>query len=67
MIQWRYVSTKSNQADMASPGGLIADSAWLTGPEWLADRDRWPENRVVEKSTASEVEAKVIKEVLNVA
>ena len=49
--------TKSNLADIASRGGLIPNSTWLTGPEWLADCDRWPQNRVVEKSPASQVEA----------
>lgn len=39
----------------------------MTGPEWIADRDRWPENRVAEKSPASEVEAKIMKEVLSLA
>ena len=66
-IQWRYVPTEKNPADIASRGGHIANSTWLTGPEWLADRDRWPENRVEEKSPASEVEAKVMKEVLSLA
>lgn len=59
-IQWRYVPTEENPADIESRGGQIANGTWLTGPEWLADRDRWPENRVAEKSPASEVEAKVI-------
>ena len=66
-IQWRYVPTEKNPADIASRGGHIANSTWLTGPEWLADRDRWPGNRVAEKSPASEVEAKVMKEVLSLA
>jgi hypothetical protein len=64
-IQWRYVPTEKNPADIASRGGHIANSTWLTGPEWLADRARWPENRVAEKSPASKVEAKVMKEVLS--
>ena len=66
-IQWRYVPTEKNPADIASRGGHIANSTWFTGPEWLADRDRWPENRVAEKSPASEVEARVMKEVLILA
>jgi hypothetical protein len=66
-IKWRYVPTDENPADIASRGGQITGSTWLTGPEWLADDDRWPENRVVEKSAASEVEAKAMKEVLGLA
>ena len=66
-IQWRYVPTEENPADVASRGGNITSGNWLTGPEWLADSDRWPENRVAEKSPASEDEAKVIKDVLSLA
>ncbi len=66
-IKWRYVPTAENPADIASRGGQITGSTWLTGPEWLADRSRWPENRVAEKSPASEVEAKVMKDVLGLA
>ncbi|XP_028414391.1 uncharacterized protein LOC114537541 [Dendronephthya gigantea] len=66
-IQWRYVPSEKNPADIASRGGTIADNSWLCGPDWLADPRRWPENRVAKKSPASEVEAQVMKEVLSVA
>ncbi len=57
--------TAENPADIVSRGGQITGSTWLTGPERLADRACWPENCVVEKSPASEVAVKVMKEVLS--
>ena len=67
-IQWRYVPTNENPADIASRGGQVADSElWWRGPEWLSDATRWPENPITGSSPASEAEAKVIKEVLSLA
>ena len=64
-IQWRYVPTNENPADVASRGGQITDSKlWWNGPEWLSDPTRWPENPVTASSPTSESEAKIIKEVL---
>ena len=67
-IQWRYVPTNENPADIASRGGQVTDSElWWRGPEWLSDATRWPENPITGSSPASEAEAKVIKEVLSLA
>ena len=50
-IQWRYVPTNENPADVASRGGQITDSKlWWNGPEWLSDPTRWPENPVTASS-----------------
>lgn len=59
--------TEDNLADVASLGGEITSEKWLTGTKWESDRDHWPQNRVVEKSQASEIEAKVVKNVLGLA
>ena len=67
-IQWRYVPTKENPADIASRVGQVADSElWWREPEWLSDATWWPENPITGSSPSSEAEAKVIKEVLSLA
>ena len=67
-IEWRYVPTHDNPADLASRGGTVTTPLWWTGPEWLQDHDRWPTNPITETSADSEAaEAKIIKEVLCVA
>ncbi|XP_028413536.1 uncharacterized protein LOC114536372 [Dendronephthya gigantea] len=66
-IEWRYVPTHDNPADLASRGGTVTTPLWWTGPEWLQDHDRWPTNPITEASADSEAEAKIIKEVLCVA
>ena len=67
-IQWRHVSTADNPADRASRGGEVANSDhWWNGPKWLRDPKKWPKCSEIEKSQASEAEAKVVKEQLNLA
>ena len=45
-IQWRYVNTKENPADLGSRGGKVDESTqlWLKGPEWLSKQDVWPDD-----------------------
>ena len=67
-IQWRHVPTQDNPADLASHGGPVTElTLWWNGPEWLQNPDKWPENPVCVSSSASEAEAKVIKNVLCMA
>lgn len=67
-IQWRYVPTVENPADLASRGGQVTNAElWWNGPTWLRDPNGWPENPVTVKTQASEEEAKVIREVLSMA
>ena len=37
-IQWRYVSSEENPADLGSRGGQVEESSdqWWNGPTWLA-------------------------------
>lgn len=66
-IEWRYVPTDENPADLASRGALVHSVLWQQGPAWVQDKSEWPINSVTRSSPASEVEAKVIREVLNLA
>ena len=64
-IQWRYVPTDCNPADVGSRGGQVKDNQlWLNGPDWLKDNSMWPENIVTCATKESEAEAKMIKTVL---
>ena len=64
-INWRYVPTLDNPADIASRGGPVSSSAlWWSGPDWLQNPEEWPDNPVTQRSAASDAEAKVAREVL---
>ena len=45
-IEWRYVPTDENPADLASRGAPIQSALWQQGPAWLQDKSRWPINPV---------------------
>ena len=40
-VQWRYIPTAENPADLGSRGGKLTQ-LWLNGPTWLDDKDNWP-------------------------
>ena len=64
-IQWRYVPTECNPADVGSRGGKVKDNQlWLNGPDWLKDNRAWPKDIVTIPTKESEAEAKIIKTVL---
>ena len=62
-IQWRYVSSAENPADLGSRGGKVDESSelWFKGPPWLTKKREWPEDIVTSPSKESLAEAKVIK------
>ncbi len=67
-IHWKHVPSCDNPADLASRGGTVTSSPlWQRGPEWLQTKQRWPENLVTEATLDSEKEARVTREVCNVA
>ena len=67
-ITWRHVPTQENPADLASRGGDVEFSeVWWKGPEWVADRERWPPQQAIQPSAVSTAELKATKELFKVA
>ncbi|XP_068708134.1 uncharacterized protein [Montipora foliosa] len=66
---WRHVPTEDNPADLASRGGLVSkeNQLWWSGPEWLSDPRKWPENLVTAPSKECNQEVKTTKELFALA
>lgn len=50
-VQWRYMPTKSNPADIASKGStasmLIEKQLWWNGPDYLLEPEQfWPKSQI---------------------
>jgi hypothetical protein len=65
-IEWHYVPTSQNPADLGSRGGQPTQQ-WLNGPTWLGNETKWPESPNLHASSESQAEAKVTREVLAAA
>ena len=65
-IQWRYVRSDQNPADLGSRGGRVDKSAklWWEGPAWLAEPESWPPDIVTMATSETQAEAKVVREAL---
>ena len=65
-IQWRYVHSDQNPADLGSRGGGVDESAklWQEGPAWLAEPGSWPPDIVTAATSETQAEAKVVREAL---
>ena len=59
-IEWHYVNTKDNPADIASRGmhiqQLASNELWWQGPPWINDQQSWPSLPELEKTEESETE-----------
>ena len=68
-MNWKYVPTKQNPADLGSRGCDIGKlrQNWWEGPSWLRHRNSWPDQPMIESSEESEIERKRVKEILAVA
>ena len=65
-IQWRYVPTEENPADVASRGAASTklEETWWIGPKWLSVTEQWPKDIETEPSQDTEAEAKLTKQIL---
>ncbi|KAK3742407.1 hypothetical protein QZH41_020716, partial [Actinostola sp. cb2023] len=67
-VKWRHVSSQDNPADLGSRGGRVDKAElWWRGPEWLKDRNDWPNDIMTNTSPESQPEAKVTREVFGLA
>jgi hypothetical protein len=65
--QWRHVPTKLNPADILSRGASVStlkeDDTWWNGPRFLMnDESEWPENKLGDKGTQTEMRGIFLKE-----
>ena len=67
-VQWHYVPTKENPADIGSRGGSTGNNElWRNGPEWLSDPEKRPKSPIIESSPEADVESKVMNRILATA
>ena len=67
-VQWHYVSSEENPADLGSRGGRCVDSKlWRHGPDWLSDQSKRPQNVTLEANEETSAEAKIVKAILTTA
>ena len=63
-INWQYVPTRDNPADLGSRGSLltkILEICW-EGPSWLQVKENWPRQLDIKPSEESEKVVKISKE-----
>ena len=63
-INWQYVSTRNNPADLGSWGSLLTKipEIWWKGPSWLQVKENWLRQPDMKPSVESEKEVKISKE-----
>jgi hypothetical protein len=64
-IEWRYVPTQQNPADIGSRGttrDLQVNETWMNGPGWLSEPAKWPEQIQIKPNEKSEFESRMVKE-----
>ena len=61
--------SKEHPADLGSRGGAVDERSelWWNGPPWLSHPETWPPDIITGPTRETQVEAKVIKDVLAVA
>ena len=63
-INWQYVPTRDNPADLGGRGSLLnkIPEIWCEGPSWLQVKENWPRQPDIKPSEESEKEVKISKE-----
>ncbi len=62
-VEWHHVSTDQNPADLGSRGGQLTEM-WFNGPRWLRNKENWPQSPIIQPSTETQAEAKIVRELL---
>ena len=56
-VQWHYVPTKENPADIGSRGGSTWNNElWTNGPEWLSDPEKRPKSPIIESRSRRRIQ-----------
>ena len=66
-IQRKHCPSEMNLADLGSRGVSLSKmegSEWYTGPQWLLNRDDWPEQPKLISSTKSQEEEHPVREIM---
>ena len=63
-INWQYVPTRDNPADLGGRGSLLnkISEIWCEGPSWLQVKENWPRQPDIKPSVESEKEVNISKE-----
>ena len=63
-INWQYVTTRDNLADLGSRGSLPTKipEIWWKGSSWLQVKENWPKQPDIKPSEESEKQVKISKE-----
>jgi hypothetical protein len=64
-IIWKYCPSSKNLADLGSRGAPVERlkyGNWFNGPDWLLEKEQWPEQPNLTVSKAVDQESKPIKE-----
>ena len=68
-LEWRYVPTHENPADLGSRGGAVTQTneLWWNGPNWLSKPEERPANVSTKATKESLGEAKKVRELFKLA
>ena len=68
-INWYYLPTKENPADIGSRGSLIANISRVgkEDPSWLPDETKWPDQSSITSATEFETEINCTQELVTTA
>lgn len=64
-IVWKYCPSNRNLADLGSRGATVEKmkkGEWFSGPDWLLEEKRWPDQPNLKITTAISQESKPVKE-----
>ena len=64
-IIWKYCPSNKNLADLGSRGATmekLQNGSWFNGPDWLLEKEQWPEQPNLKVTTSVSQECKPIKE-----